>query len=445
MTTHDPLAPDTVSGKSPSRKAFRRVAAASMAGTALEYYDFSIYGLAASLVFAKVFFPNVDPSIALISSFATFGVGFAARPIGGIIFGHLGDRFGRKNILIVTLVTMGTCTALIGCLPTYGQIGVWAPILLVVIRLLQGIAYGGEWGGAVVMTYESVPSDRRNFYSSFTLAGNSTGATIGTAVFTLVSLMPTEQLMSWGWRVPFWLGAALVVVGFVIRRKISETPAYQQNKSEAKLPKAPILEVIKTHPVQILFTTIVMGGTTVGAYVALTYSIGYAKSINLPSWVPLVALLVTTGLQIGGMMLAGKLADRFGNIRVVQFGCVYWALTTLALFPAIDTGNPALIIVAYVGSYGVGCALSMGPIPGLFGDAFASRVGYSGVSLGCQLGNLFGGFSPFLAAIVVSGLGVGWLGAMVSVALLLACVCTGGLGRLRSRAATSAEQVPAVA
>ncbi|MCE3551106.1 MHS family MFS transporter [Pseudonocardia sp. RS11V-5] len=414
----------------PTTVSARRVAFASVAGTTMEFYDFTIYGLASALVFGHVFFPIVSPTIGLLSSFATFGVGFVARPLGGIVFGHLGDRIGRKRVLVATLLLMGGATVLIGCLPGFATIGFWAPMLLVVLRLLQGLAYGGEWGGAVLMSFEHVPPGRRGFYSSLPQTGLSVGSLLGNLAFLLVALLPEEQLLSWGWRIPFWVGAVLVVVGLVIRWKIAESPEFVENREADELPRLPLLDVLRRYPWQVLLATVLMAGISVATYLNLTYSVSFTARIGVAHWLVLTGILVSNGIQLVVVPLSGALSDRYGRRRLVVTGVVVWAALSLAFFPALTTGEPVLVVLAYVLPYGIGYSIAQGPIPSMFAESFDSRVGYSGISLGFQLGNTVGGFAPFLAALVYEAIGTTWLGVLMSLLLLLAGVCTVALTRL---------------
>lgn len=433
MTTGRTAPRDT---RAPAGPSPRRVALASVAGTTMEFYDFTIYGLASALVFGHVFFPNVSPTIGLLSSFATFGVGFVARPLGGILFGHLGDRIGRKRVLVATLLLMGGATVLIGCLPGFATIGFWAPTLLVVLRLLQGLAYGGEWGGAVLMSFEHVPENRRGFFSSLPQTGLSVGSLLGNFAFLLVALLPEDQLTSWGWRVPFWVGAVLVVVGLVIRRKIAESPEFVHNKEADELPQLPIIDVLRRFPWQVLLATGVMAGISVVTYLNLTYSVSFTAKVGVEHWLVLTGILVSNAIQLVAVPLSGALSDRYGRRRLVVTGVVVWGVLSLGFFPALMTGNTALVLLAYVLPYGIGYSIAQGPIPSMFAEAFDSRVGYSGISLGFQLGNTVGGFAPFLAALVYESIGATWLGACMTVLLLLAGLCTVLLTRLGARPRT---------
>ncbi|GAA2862566.1 MFS transporter [Pseudonocardia halophobica] len=412
------------------RRAARRVAVASIVGTTMEFYDFTIYGLASALVFGDVFFPAVSPSVGVLSSFATFGVGFLARPLGGILFGHLGDRIGRKKVLVATLLMMGGATVLIGCLPSFGTIGFWAPTLLVLLRLAQGLAYGGEWGGAVLMSFEHVPPQRRGFFASLPQTGLSAGSILGNLAFLLVALLPDPQLQSWGWRIPFWLGAVLVVIGLVVRRRVEESPEFRRTVEADDVPAAPLRAVIRSHPRQILLAAGVMAGISVGTYVTITYSISFAGGLGVEHWKVLLAILVSNVLQLVMVPLAGALSDRYGRRAVFLTGIAVWALLSLGFLPAVSTGLLPVVLVAYLVPYGIGYALTQGPTPAMFAEAFDSRVGYSGISLGFQLGNLVGGFAPFLAALVYEAVGEAVLGVCVCVLLLLAGVSASALVRL---------------
>src|SRR3954464_8492027 len=277
----------------------KKAALASWIGSVLEYYDFFIYGTAAALVFGKVFFPESEPGTATLLSFATFGVGYVARPIGAFFMGHWGDRYGRKRVLILTLTLMGTATFLVGCLPTYDSIGIWAPVALVILRLMQGFSASGEQSGANSLSLEHAPDDRRAFFSSFTLSGTQAGLIIATAAWLPIGAMPEDQLLSWGWRIPFWLSAVVVAVGLVIRRRLDETPAFREEAAEAAIEKVPTAALFRDHwpaVLRIALAALASTVSTIFAVYALNFAVD-AKGLDKTTmlWVAIVTNVVALG------------------------------------------------------------------------------------------------------------------------------------------------------
>ena len=401
MSTHSPNSAQTTDKAREKRKA----AVGSVAGTTLEYYDFTIYGLASALVFSKVFFPDLDPILGTLSSFATFGVGFLARPLGGIIFGHIGDRLGRKNVLIATLLIMGTSTFLIGCLPTYDAIGLWAPAILVVLRLVQGLAYGGEWSGAVLMSAEHAETTQRGLYASLPNAGLAIGGIIGNLVFLVIALFGTEALLGWAWRIPFLAGAVLVIVGFALRRGVSESPEFELIEERGEVSKRPLIEALRNYPLQILLIVIIVGGIAISGYIVVTFSLSYATGIGISPSMILTATLISLAVQVFVIPVAGHLSDRFGRGRVYIIGALALAALMMVFFPLITSGSAALIILAYLIPYGVAYSFPQAIYPALFTESFDPRVGYTGMAFGRELGIIIGGLTPFFATLIVSAAG----------------------------------------
>lgn len=424
--THDPA-------QTRSRTKLRRAAAAGMAGTTLEYYDFAIYGLAAALVFGPVFFPSADPTVGVLASFATFGVGFLARPLGGIVFGHLGDRLGRKNILVVTVLMMGLSTVLIGCLPGHDAIGYWGAVLLVVLRLVQGFAYGGEQSGAIIMVAEHAGERRRGLFSTLPGAGLSLGLILGNLAFLAVGQMGQEALMSWGWRIPFWAGGVLVIVGLVIRRTVAESPEFERLKADRQVARSPIVDLVRTQPVELLLAVGVQVGVAVSAYLAITYSLSYAKTQGVPGSLPLIGLLVASALHLVLLPLTGGISDRIGRLPVHITGVLLVAATGVVFLPVVGSGSAGLVIGAYVLFYGIGWGTLTGAFPSMLAESFAPAVSYSGLSVAMQVGNIIGGFTPFVAVLVVSAWGISALGIGVTVIVLLSGVSAAALVRRTAR------------
>lgn len=282
-----------------SENSIRKVALASFIGTAIEWYDYFLYGTAAALVFGTLFFPDSDPAIGTLLAFATFGVGFFARPLGGIVFGHFGDKVGRKAMLVTTLLIMGIATTLIGFLPTYATIGVWAPILLVALRILQGFGVGGEWGGAVLMAVEHSPRGRRGFYGSWPQMGVPAGLLLGTAMLYLFALLPEEQFLSWGWRVPFLLSIVLVGVGLYIRLAIEESPAFQRVQESNTTARMPIIDVLRTYPKAVLIAMGLRVAENGSFYVFSVFVLAYVTSqLGLPNSTILIGVMIAAGFQL---------------------------------------------------------------------------------------------------------------------------------------------------
>ena len=403
-----------------------RVALASFVGTAIEGYDFFIYGIAAALVFGQLFFPsNEDPLIGTLAAFATFAVGFVARPVGGVVFGHFGDKVGRKPMLVITILTMGLATFVIGLLPTYAQIGIWAPILLVALRLIQGFSAGGEWGGAALMTVEHAPKGRRGYYGSWTMAAAAAGVMLATGVYAAFSGLSDEQFLAWGWRVPFLLSIFLVGVGVFIRFKILETPTFARLKEVGVQARMPIVGALREHPKSVLLTAGMNVGFSTFVYVLFTFMLTYATGqLGVERNVVLIGTVIGGLVQIASVLAFSALTDRIGRRPVMLAGAAFLALYAFPLFWLVDTGNAAVIVLAMsIGFFG--SAAIFGPMAAFFSETFSTRVRYTGASLGYQTGAVLGGgLSPFIAtALLVWSDGASWsvsvylvLGAMVSLA-----------------------------
>jgi MHS family shikimate/dehydroshikimate transporter-like MFS transporter len=376
------------------------VAVASFVGTAIEWYDFFLYGTAAALVFNKLFFPRFDPLVGTVLAFATFAVGFVARPIGGVVFGHYGDRIGRKAMLSLTLLIMGVATFAIGLLPTYERIGVGAPILLVTLRLVQGFGLGGEWGGAVLMATEHAPAGRRGFYGSWPQTGAPAGLLLSTGVFALASRLPEDAFLAWGWRVPFLVSVLLVGVGTFIRVRLKESPAFARIKGQKAEAALPILEVLRHHRRSVALSMGARLAENAFFYVYTTFVLAYAtEQLKVPRQAVLVGVLLASALDLVAIPLFGLLSDVFGRRPVYMFGAAFSALFVAPFFLLVGTGRPALIVVAIVVGVAVGHAAMYGPQASFFSELFGARVRYSGASLGYQLASvLAGGLSPMIAA-----------------------------------------------
>ena len=384
-------------------------------GTALEFYDFIIYGFAAALVFPTLFFPTADPLTGTLVAFTAFGVGFIARPLGGIVIGHFGDRIGRKSMLVLTLLLMGASTFLIGCLPTYETIGAFAPVLLVALRLVQGFAAGGEWGGASLFGIENAPAGRRGLWGSFTSTGIGIGSLLGAGVFTVLSLIPGLDLVDGAWRVPFWLGGLLVLVGLAARSRMPKDEI-----SRERAPRIPLLAAIKRHPQQMLLAIGVAFGYNTIAYIGTIFTITYTLQQGYTDSESLVLQMAGAVAFMLAAPLMGLLSDRLGRKKVVAGGAVLYALFFFAFFSLVDTQVLVLAIFANI-VMSVLMAMPQGCIPAFLGEQFSKDSRYSSISTTYQLGAALGGGT---AAAIATALFIAFDGSSLGVALYsgLACV-----------------------
>lgn len=392
----------------------RKAALAAWIGSALEYYDFFIYGTAAALVFSKVFFPASSPATGTLLALATFGVGYLARPVGAFVLGHVGDRFGRKRVLVFTLLLMGLATFCVGCLPTYASVGVLAPVLLVVLRLLQGLSAAGEQAGANSMSLEHAPEHRRAYFTSFTLSGTQAGQILATAIFLPVAALPQADLLTWGWRVPFWGSALVVVVGFVIRRKLDETPVFARTEV-AKLPVAILFRHHWADVLRVVVAATIASVSTIFTVYALSYAvntIGLARTPML--WVGVLANVVA----LAAIPPLAGLADRIGRKPVFIAGCLACGVLIFPYLWSISIGSYALLFVLGIVLFGVAYSGVNGVWPALYGEMFSARVRLSGMAIGTQIGFAVAGFAPSVVAAIGSGKD-DWLG----VAIFTAAVC----------------------
>jgi MHS family shikimate/dehydroshikimate transporter-like MFS transporter len=397
---------------SPSTNAsIRRVAFASFIGTTIEWYDFFLYGTASALIFNKLFFPNYDPLTGTLASFGTYAVGFAARPIGGIVCGHFGDKIGRKSMLILTLLIMGIATFLIGCLPTYNQIGIWAPILLVVLRVAQGFGVGGEWGGAVLMAVEHAPSGRRGFYGSWPQIGVPAGLLLSTVMFGQISKLPEQALLSWGWRVAFLVSIALVAVGLFIRLAVVEPPVFAKLKESGTGARLPILDAVRHHPKNVLLAMGARLAENGAFYLYTVFVLTYATQpkIGFTSSLVLKAISIAAVIDVFAIPVFGALSDGVGRRPVYLFGAIFTGLFAFPFFWLIETSSTGLMVLAIILALVVGHAAMYGPQASFFSELFGTRVRYSGASLGYQLSSVIaGGLSPLIATGLLRRYGASW-------------------------------------
>ncbi|MET0703975.1 MAG: MFS transporter [Mycobacterium sp.] len=402
----------------------RRVVAASMAGTVVEWYEFFLYGTAATLVFSKIFFDQADSDLSnILAAFVTYAVGFIARPLGGIVFGHFGDKYGRKKLLQFSLLLVGASTFLMGCLPTFGQVGYWAPALLVGLRFLQGFAVGGEWGGAVLLVAEHSPNQQRGFWASWPQAGVPAGNMLATVVLlVLTGTLSDAAFLSWGWRVAFWLSAVVVLVGYYIRTKVTDAPIFVEAQQEAERVKATsysVVEVLKRYPRGVITAMGLRFGENIMYYLVVTFSITYLKvQVGADTSSILWYLLVAHAVHFAVIPLVGRAADRVGRRPVYFVGAVLGATWGFFAFPMMNSGNYAIITAAITLGLMIH-ALMYAPQPAIMSEMFPTRMRYSGVSLGYQVTSIVAGsLAPIIAVKLLD-----IYDSSVPVALYLAVAC----------------------
>lgn len=403
----------------------RRVAVASAIGTTIEWYDYFIYSTATALVFNKLFFPSLSPASGTLAAFATLGVGFVARPLGGIVWGHFGDRVGRKAMLVASLVLMGLATAAVGVLPTFAQAGVLAPVLLVVLRVLQGISAGGEWGGAALMAVEHAPAGRRGRYGSFSQIGVPAGLIIAQLVFFAVtSSLSPEEFRSWGWRVPFLVSLVLVVVGLVIRLRVAESPVFARLRDTGERSRVPIVDVLRRRPREVTVAALSFIANTALGYVFFAYLLSYGTSVlKLSSTTMLVEIIVGSVVWLVSIIAGAIWSDRVGRKRVYLVGSVLLVVWSIPFFLLVDTRQPWLLGVAVV-VLNLGLGATYGPQSALFAELFEPRYRYSGASFAYAVGAVLGGgFAPLIATALQTS-----TGTSLSVSLYMVAVALISLG-----------------
>ncbi len=402
----------------------KKAALASWIGSAVEYYDFFIYGTAAALVFGKIFFPAYDPTVGTIAAFATFGVGYVTRPLGAVLLGHVGDKFGRKKVLIFTLLLMGVSTFAVGLLPTYGQVGVAAPILLVALRMLQGLSAAGEQAGANSMTLEHSPPDRRAFFTSFTLSGTQGGLILATLIYLPLAQLPEEQLLSWGWRIPFFLSAVVVAVGFWVRRTLPETPAFEQEEKAHEVAKLPVAVLFRDHApdvFRVIFAALVSVVSTIFSVFTLSYAV---NTMHISRTTMLTVLVLANIVALAAIPAWAALSDRIGRRPVFMFGAIGCAVLIWPYIWAISQADIPLIFVLGLLLSGIVYSAANGVWPALYGEMFDTKVRLSGMAIGTQIGFALGGFAPSISAAILEPGPTGWMpvAAFTSATAIIAAI-----------------------
>ena len=383
----------------------RRIVLASVLGNALEWYDFFLYGTAAALIFAPLFFPaGTDPVLGTMASFAGFAVGFLARPLGGLIFGHIGDKAGRKKALVMTLGIMGAATFAMGLLPTFEQVGYLAPACLVILRVLQGVASGGEWVGGVLLLSENAPKDRVGFYAAWSQLGVSGGFVLSAAAFYLVQMLPQEDIMSWGWRLPFLASILIFGVGVYIRRRLPESKEFVQEEVRQDQPEhMPAMEVLRKHPKAVLQAMGLRIAENGSAYLFLAFTIAYAKFTGLDTQLVLASVMVAMIVEAGTIVFWGWLSDRIGRRIVYATGSIGLMVLAFPFFWMLDTHSQAWVYLAALLGMAFCHGAMIGTQPALMGELFPAKVRYSGLAMGHEIASIFsGGLAPLAATALFS-------------------------------------------
>ena len=423
----------------------RRVALTSLAGTSIEWYDFFLYGTAAAVIFPKAFFPqDLPPMVLLIISFSTFAVGFIARPLGGLIFGHFGDRVGRKRTLVVALMMMGAATTLIGLLPTYAAIGVAAPLVLVLLRFVQGLAIGGQWGGAMLLVTESAPSDQRGWYGAYAQAGAPVGVILANLAFIGVSSsMSEEAFMDWGWRLPFIASIVLIGISMYVQLRLEDTEAFKAlqesqdgEASDQPIASSPVVEAIRKYPKRIMLAAGAFLSVQVTFYILIAFIIAYgvtAPELALSRDTMLTAVLIAAAIMVPSQFYFSGLSDRVGRKQIYRWGAILTGLWGSALFPLINTGEPLMIVIAVtLGLTFLG--MQYGPQAAYFTELFTTEVRYSGASLGYQIGAILGGaLAPTIAVLLWNELGIFYVSVYILVAAILTLLSLSALEETKGR------------
>ena len=411
-------------------KNMRKVALTALAGTSIEWYDFFLYGAAAALIFPTAFFGEVPETTALILSLLTFAAGFIARPIGGIIFGHFGDRVGRKKTLIAALMLMGISSTLIGLLPTYAMIGVTAPILLTLLRFAQGLAIGGQWGGAMLLVTESAPSNQRGYYGAFAQAGAPIGVILANLALIITSALVSEEFFNtWGWRIPFLASAVLILISMYIQLNLEDTKAFKalatnsDNSSNEKVKSSPVVEAIRRYPKRIMLAAGAFLSVQVTFYILIAFMLAYGvSSANMERDDMLTAVLIGCAIMVPLQFMFSSYSDRNGRKGIFMLGAILSGIWAFAIFPLVDTGNFWLIVLAL--TFGlIFLAMMYGPQAAFFTELFSTEVRYSGATLGYQFGAIVGGaFAPTIAVKLWSDFDIFWVSVYIAFAAFLTLI-----------------------
>ena len=408
----------------------RKVALTALAGTSIEWYDFFLYGAAAALIFPSAFFGEIPETTALILSLLTFAAGFIARPIGGIIFGHFGDRVGRKKTLIAALVLMGISSTLIGLLPTYAMIGVTAPIILTLLRFAQGLAIGGQWGGAMLLVTESAPSNQRGYYGAFAQAGAPIGVILANLALIITSALVSEEFFNtWGWRIPFLASAVLILISMYIQLNLEDTKAFKtlatnsNNKSNEQVQRSPVLEAIRRYPKRIMLAAGAFLSVQVTFYILIAFMLAYGvASANMERDDMLTAVLIGCAIMVPLQFMFSAYSDRNGRKGIFMLGAILSGVWAFAIFPLVDTGNFWLIVLAL--AFGlIFLAMMYGPQAAFFTELFSTEARYSGATLGYQFGAIIGGaFAPTIAVKLWSDFDIFWVSVYIAFASMLTLI-----------------------
>ena len=420
------------------KSSMRKVALTALAGTSIEWYDFFLYATAAALVFPSAFFPDSSPTIGLILSFGTFAFGFIARPLGGVLFGHFGDRIGRKKTLVIALLMMGIASTLIGLLPTYATIGIAAPILLSLLRFAQGLAIGGQWGGAMLLVTESAPADQRGYYGAYAQAGAPVGVILANLAFILISATVSEEFfMTWGWRIPFLVSVVLIGISMYIQLNMEDTEAFKElealrqqrlaaeGSQETVAKRSPVIEALVKYPKRIALAAGAFLSVQVSFYILIGFILAYGSDPNGAAMSRddmLIAVLLASALQVPTQFWASGYSDRHGRRGIFMLGAVLTGVWGFALFPLVDTGNFWLIVLGVTGGL-VFLGMMYGPQAAFFTELFSTEVRYSGASLGYQIGAILGGaFAPTIATILWTEYDIFWVSVYIALASVLALI-----------------------
>jgi MFS transporter, MHS family, shikimate and dehydroshikimate transport protein len=425
------------------RTSLWQVIGASVIGTIMEWYDFFIFAAAAALVFPALFFPEREPLTGTLLAFGTYGLGFFARPLGGIIFGNLGDKIGRKTVLVITLLLMGIATTLIGVLPTFERLGLWAAVLLIALRILQGLGAGAEFGGAVIMAAEYSPQGKRGLYASLPCTGVAIGLLLSSGVFSLFAALPEEQFLAWGWRVPFLLSIVVVAVGLYVRLRILETPVFSEVKETNTEVGIPVLEVVRSQPRNLLVAIGARFSENGNAYIIQTFTLTYvATQLGMSDNVALRGVLIASAIGIFTIPLFGALSDRVGRRPVYMFGSAFLALFAFPFFWLLNTETSVLIWLAIVLANSVGVYSMFSPQAAYFAELFDTRVRYSGLALAREVSApLAGGIAPFIATYLLSRTGTYWPIALYMIVLSLISLVALAFGPETYRRRMSEDEV----